>query len=153
MASQTFTISGTSPAAAGNAVLGTIAPLNSLASSGLSYDLSQFDGIAIQAAIQGATGGTLDVYIQMSMDLGVTWTDMGHYTQLAAAAPSATTIVKFSRLVSSASATTTGDAALAANTFITGEWGDRLRIKLVAGAGTSAGALQTFKIIASNNRI
>ena len=44
----------------------------------------------------------------------------------------------------------TGTApALAANTIVGGDWGDRLRAVAVAGASTTAGASQTVLIVAT----
>jgi hypothetical protein len=106
----------------------------------------------IYAAIQGATGGTLDIYIQTSPDGGTTWTDYGHFTQLAAAASQIFRMVAFSKAGQQLTALTVGTGtspALAANTFMGGDWGDRMRIVYVAGAGTTLGATQTIHAIFS----
>jgi hypothetical protein len=57
-------ITGTSPSSASTAVLGTAV-----------FGLSDCDIIRVYATLQGATGGTLDVYLQTSFDGGTTWYD------------------------------------------------------------------------------
>lgn len=131
-------LSGASPAAAGTATVGPVSRMD------------KFETLAIVATLQGATGGTLDVYIQGTADAGQTWFDIVHFTQLAAAAPASTKVVQLSRTAGAAAITTSGDAQLAAGTVLNGEWGDQLRTKFVAGAGTTAGAAQTIEIVANH---
>lgn len=132
---KTFTISDTSPAAASTAI-GTIV-----------HGLSDFEFFRIDAALVGATGGTLDVYLQRKIADNV-WADWLHYTQLASGGAA----VKWTALagnptLSTALTSTFGigtDAspgvALAANTFLGGHPGQAIRPVYVAGGGTSAGA-------------
>lgn len=135
--------SGTSPAAASTVVAGTL------------VGLSQEAVAVIDAQLLGATGGTLDVYIQSSMDAdqagGGTWYDVIHYTQLAAAAGAIRWIVTLSRgfnkiaAVPNSANPVSGTPTLTANTIIPDALGNALRVVLVAGAGTSAGAAIVIK--------
>ena len=87
------------------------------------------------------TGGspTLDVYLQTSCDGGATWQDIGHWAQL-----TSSTGKKFAAISGEVTGPTTAvaasDAALAANTFVQGPWGNQLRIKYVFAAGGSTGS-------------
>jgi hypothetical protein len=135
MAIKTFTISETSPAAASTAA-GT--PISGL---------SDFEFFRIDAALVGATGGTLDVYLQRKIDTNV-WADWLHFTQIASGGAA----IKWTALAGnptlSTSLTSTfgigTDAApgvaLAANTFLGGHPGQAIRPVYVAGASTSVGA-------------
>ncbi len=135
MSTKTFTISDTSPAAASTAA-GTIIT-----------GLEDFDFLRIDAALVGATGGTLNVHLQRQVKANV-WADWLSFTQLAAGAAA----VKYTTNCSGAAATTTistsfgigTDAspgvALAAGTFLGGHPGRAIRAVYVAGASTSAGA-------------
>lgn len=136
---QTKRITGTTPAAAGQAVVGTVAG-----------GLSDFDSVEVFADLVGATGGALDVYLQRKVASGV-WVDWIHFPQLAAGAAA----VRYSASSRQATGTApvvvgkSGDAgtgggdgapALAANTVVPGHPGDAVRVVAVAGASTSAGA-------------
>lgn len=136
--SKTYIITGTTPAAASTAVVGAI-----------TGDLSYFDAIAVKATLAGATGGTLDVYLQTSSDDGTTWDDYAHYTQIAGSAAATVTRNCFSRSTQATTPVAIGSGlspALAANTFLGGEFGDRMRCVCAAGVGTSAGAAITIRI-------
>ena len=145
MQSAVYIITGTTPAAPGNAVLGTIAPDVSLVSPNVFADISQFESLALSVSLIGATGGALDVYIQSSPDLGVSWEDIAHSPQVAAGGGAVRYRWNTGRWNGSATAVVTGDMVLAVNTYLQGEWGDRLRVKVLAGAGTSAGAAVSFR--------
>lgn len=138
-----FALSGTSPSAAGTTV-------------GVSQvGLDTFEKAVVLAVVQGATGGTLDVYLQSTPDGGTTWYDVCHYTQLAAAGAQVAWFVSLTRgetfnatapvSVNKASGTPT----LAANTVVPHGLGNGLRVVYVAGAATSAGAAQTILVLAS----
>jgi hypothetical protein len=115
----------------------------------------------IYSKIQGGTGGTLDVYLQTSPDAGTTWVDVGHYTQLAAAAPLAGSVVAFSKwgpTVSTAPTSTattvntvSGTPVVAAGTFLPGVLGNALRVVFVAGTGTTAGTAQVITAFCSTS--
>lgn len=129
-------ISGTSPASPSTAVIGTVG------------GLQIYDSLQIIATIQGATGGTLDLYIQSSVD-GTNWYDYVHFAQFAAAAASITRFISVSRHGQVTTLTAIGSGtspALLVNTVLGGDFGTRLRLLAVAGASTSAGAAQTIVI-------
>ncbi len=140
---KTWTITGTSPAAAGQAALGS------------ANGLDQYDSFFVTAALVGATGGTLDVYLQRRVDdAGTVWADFAHFPQLAAGAaaikyaaammppPASTATV----IGTTADNGTSGAPALAANTVVGGHPGDTVRVVCVAGASTSVGATVTVYI-------
>lgn len=141
MSQKLWTISGTSPAAAGTAQLGTAAT-----------GVSEYREVTVFANLIGATGGTLDVYIQRRVDKDV-WRDWCHFAQLASGASAVVTTVAPS-LVATGAAVVVGtgtDAtpapALAAATFLGGHPGDHIRVVCVAGASTSAGAAIAIRIL------
>lgn len=97
------------------------------------------------ASVQGLTGGTLDVYIQHSMDGGATWYDAAHFAQFAGGAAGAKLDMSMPPLdgtIRTVGTGTAGSAAplLAANTAVSGPWGGFLRLVSVSGTGVSAGA-------------
>jgi len=135
------TITQTSPAAV-STVAGT--------ASSSSIDLSAYDDIFWIYASLGATGGVLDVYVQDILD-GVYY-DLVHFNQIAAAAAAATQAA-CGCLHSYAVAIGSGVApALAVGTVRPGRWGKQMRLCCVAGAGTSAGALQSVTIFGRRAR-
>lgn len=131
------TITGTSPSSATTAVLGSSAGM-----------LQNYDAIRVVATLRGATGGTLDVYLQSSVD-GSTWYDYAHFPQLADGASSVKYAFSVSRHAQQTSILTIGagtSPALAANSVVGGDFGNQMRAVCVAGVGTSAGAVQTITI-------
>lgn len=142
--SEGHVFSDTSPAAAGTAV-----------SASKAGALQRFGALTIIATLTGATGGTLDVYLQVSPDAGVTWYDYAHFAQLAAGAAAITKVITVSRAGQQTGIPTVGtdlSPALAANAVVGGDFGDMMRVLLVAGASTSAGAVQTIKVIGTRSR-
>lgn len=143
---KNFRISDTSPASASTAAGSTVAGLD------------DFTTLVITGALVGATGGTLDVYLQTSHDAGTTWYDLVHFTQLAAGAAAVKRVQVLTR--NAGSALTTSDItvgvgttpALAANANAGGSWGDRIRALYVAGASTSAGAALVIDITGFKQR-
>lgn len=137
---RVFTISETSPAAA-STVVGAVV-------SGL----ADYPYVRIDAALVGATGGTLDVYLQRLIKPGA-WTDWIHFAQLAAGAAA----VRYSAIASPGLSTTittsnrgsdgTPSVSLAAATFLGGHPGNTVRAVYVAGASTSAGAAVVIDLI------
>lgn len=121
--------------------------------------LSYFDAISIVATIQGATGDTLDVYLQTSYELnpdwpvdhpGRMWYDYAHFQQLADGASPITVALHVNRSTSVTAETTIGTGlspALGVSTIMGGAWGDMLRILFVPGASTTAGSEQVLTII------
>lgn len=115
-------------------------------------DLGGYRSMTIYAALQGATGGTLDIYLQVSPDGGTTWVDYAHFAQLAGGAAAIYRVWTVSRSAQQTSIATVGTGtspALTANSVVGGEWTDQMRVVHVAGAGTSSGAVQTIKLFLS----
>lgn len=133
MSSRVFTIAETTPAAAGTVVGGVVS------------GLGNYQFVRIDAALVGATGGTLDVYLQRLIKPAA-WSDWIHFAQLAAGAAA----VNYSAIAWHGLSTTittsnrgtdaTPSVSLAAATFLGGHPGDVVRAVYVAGASTSAGA-------------
>lgn len=142
----TITISATSPAAASGAGGGagtSVTVLSAVGVTAVGDYLSGYQSMRVTATVLGATGGTLDVYLQVSYDGGTTWADYAHYTQLTdGQTPAAVWASSHSRAKGQALAARPL-VSLAANSAIDGCWGTQARLWFVSGAGTSAGAVQT----------
>lgn len=141
---KTFTITGTSPATASQAAVGS--PVTTL---------DQFDSFVVTASLIGATGGTLDVYLQRRVvDDGSVWADWIHFPQLASAASAIKYAVAAmppppatcTAIGTTADNGTTGAPVLAANTVVGGHPGDAVRCVCVGGASTTVGAVVTIYI-------
>lgn len=141
------TWTGTSPASASTAVSTT--PVNGL---------EKWDGVVIDAVITGGTGGTIDVYLQRKIASNV-WADWVHFPQVAAA-----TTKRYTTMVTGHGAGTTPteigvgtDASpsvvLAANTSTNVPPTGQVRVVMVGGAGTSAGATQTIYFTPFTERV
>lgn len=130
-------VTWSSPAAAGTAIVAeTFAKLE------------RYTEIHLTAELLGATGGTLDVYLQCKLNAN-TWQDCVHFAQVAAGAGVAYYAAALSGGAAAATAVGVGtDAspgvALAAGTVLGFHPGTELRIVNVAGASTSAGASQSI---------
>lgn len=137
------TITDTSPASASTAV-----------SAATVSGLERFDWIAIEADLEGATGGTLDVYLQRKLGDDL-WRDWLHFPQLSSGAAA----VKYSAqsgsntdiVVVGGGTDSSPGVALAADTLVGGHPGTEIRAVYVAGASTSAGAAQTIRIYGWKN--
>lgn len=153
MAQQFLVFAETSPAAAGTAI-SSAAVAGSSGAAGvamLTAGLDSFLSLTVVAKLVGATGGTLDVYLQSSPDQGTTWVDYAHFPQLAAGAAAVRYAFATAQGVQSAAPVVVGingAPALAANTIVGGAWGDRLRLVMVAGAATTIGAAVNITISA-----
>src|ERR1700722_8289834 len=86
-----FTFSETSPAAASTTAVSSqaVSSAASWAAPGVAAPLDDAVVVDVLATLQGATGGTLDIYVQVSGDDGI-WRDAIHFAQLAAGAASIT---------------------------------------------------------------
>lgn len=113
--------------------------------------LSHYDHIQVYAALVGATGGTLDVYLQRKVN--ATWVDWAHFTQLASGAPA----VKYSFSANAAMNTVTDTnristigvdltPALGSGVIVGGHPGDEVRAVYDAGSSTSEGAAVSIVI-------
>lgn len=142
---KTLTVSAASLATASTVIAG----------AGELNGLDVCDSIMVVASLQGVTGGTLDVYLQVAVDTSATsptWVDYAHFPQLAAGAAATTLAFTVSRQGQQLSFLTVGtgtSVALAANTIVGGDFGERMRVVFVVGAGASAGAAQTIRIFGS----
>lgn len=137
---QLYTITGTSPAAAGSAIIGTV------------RNLGDFDWFQIFAILIGGTGSAGDdAWLQYRLDPDVdVWVDWLRFPAI-----SASTTYKYAidsgattSIIATGSGTLAapGTVALAANTFVGGHPGDTLRLVYTAGASTSAGKTQTVYV-------
>jgi hypothetical protein len=138
---ETFDLSGTSPVAAGT-VAGAYAA-----------GLAKFSGLRVEALLVGATGGTLDVYLQRKVGPDL-WVDWCHFPQLAAGASA----VAYSFAVDNATpasgtltaVTTRGSDATPSPGMAAGldlvHPGDMVRVVYVGGASTSAGAAAKVRV-------
>jgi hypothetical protein len=132
-------------AASSNPVSGAI---NASAGVATSAELPNGDGLDIIASLVGATGGTLDVFIQGSPDGGTTWADVVHFAQLASGAAAIVYKTNISPVTQPASASPvavgtglhSGATGLAAATTVQGLGFDRLRLMMASGAGNTVGA-------------
>lgn len=125
-------------------------PANGTAAATGYVKVDRFGAVRVVGVLQGATGDTLDVYLQASWDNGTTWFDIGHFAQLAAAAAVTTKTVTYAREQQNTTTVAIGSGAspaLAANTFLGGEFGGLIRAYFAPGASTSAGASQTIHIL------
>ncbi len=123
--------------------------------AGVAGPLDDYDAISIVAELIGATGGTLDVYLQTSGDMGITWIDYLHFPQLAAGAAAIRFASSSSNFSQATAATVVGKnlvPALAANTSINGAFTDRMRLVMVGGVGTTVGAAVKVTLCAQRAR-
>ena len=118
-----------------------------------SINTSMFTTCSFSVTQTGATGGTLDLYLQTGFkqvnNPTLRWVDVAHTPQMAAAAAVASYVFTITRFNSAASTITTSNATsatptLTANTTVQGIFGYKFRWVAVAGASTSAGATQTI---------
>jgi hypothetical protein len=114
---------------------------------------SMFTTCAFSVTQTGATGGTLDLYLQTGFkqinNPTLRWVDVAHTPQMAAGAAVASyvfTVTRFNSAASTivASNTTSATPTLAANTTVQGLLGYKFRWVAVSGASTSVGATQTI---------
>jgi hypothetical protein len=135
-----FTFSDTSPASASTA-----------ASAAVMAGLAQYEWFSVDADLVGATGGTLDVYLQRLVGDPTTsteWRDWLHFPQLAAAASAIYYSAQTGTTNTITSVGRNTAPVIAVNTFLGGHPGERLRVLYVAGASTSAGAAQLVRVTA-----
>lgn len=132
------------------------------ASGALMTGLLEFARVVGSARLVGATGGTLDIVIQTGIVLpGTTvvapgsWKDIWRCNQLASGASAIAWDIIVTR-AASATATaptlvnpTDGTPTIAVNTVLAQSMQDALRLMVLPGAGTTAGAALTFTFDAS----
>lgn len=118
--------------------------------------IDDYAAIFVEANLIGATGGTLDVYLQNSPDMGTSWYDFAHWPQLAAGAPAINYVFTAATGAQNLTFAPVGRnlaPALASGTATGGAWGDRFRLVMVAGAGTTAGAAVSVRIVGQRQHI
>lgn len=144
------TLTWTTPSSAGTTVAGVF-----------NYGwLVKGDILTVDAKLTGATGGTLDITLQRQTVLdGVPqdeWLEWARFTQIAAGA--AATSVTFGcdgsgtltiQTVGRSTTASPGTPVMTANTYTNVMPNGPLRVVVIAGAGTSAGASQTITITAA----
>lgn len=122
--------------------------------------LTKYDELTVIAELQGATGGTLDVYIQETYDVDpstgdalatATYYDVAHFEQLAGGAAAVVKRVATQRDSTEQTIGKNLTPALSAGKFVGSPWGPLVRLCLVAGASTSAGAPVTVKFMQRRN--
>jgi len=131
------------------AVTSPAAP-TTLAQAPIASGFERCHSLTINALVRGGVGGTLDVSVQTSHDEGTTWIDLVHFPQLTAGAAVVRYAAHVSRATSPTNPVVVGSGTspvLAANAIAGGSWGDSLRVVLVAGVSTSAGAAQSIEIV------
>lgn len=146
-----------SPSAPGTAASSALVTGSSVL--GIASPMDDWEAVDIAADLQGATGGTLNVYLQLSPDAGNNWYDIVHWTALAAAAPLAFYQSPLSLATNTAApvavgrnlAPSLGPGATAA--VVNGAFSDRLRLVMVAGSGTTAGAPVVVRIAPQRVRV
>ena len=139
-----FLFNETSPAAPGVSVsVNSVESAAGYAGNGVAVPLSNGNSLDITADLRGATGGTLDVYIQYSTNSSRSWYDLAHFPQVAAGAPLAFFRAPVSLYTNSTTTSQVGKnlaPALIAGGMVNGAFGDRVRVVMIAGAGTTVGA-------------
>lgn len=140
MSDKSQVVSGNSPASASTAVLGQFS------------GLAAFKAGVFIATLTGATGGALDVYLQVYDRAADKWFDYAHFPQKAEGSAVTTVAIPVSReyqRVASRAIGSDATPALAVDTCVGGDFGDVVRVLCVAGVGTSAGAAQTVRFRAT----
>jgi hypothetical protein len=142
---ERITVSGTTPASASTAVLGT----------GVSIDVQRYASLRFHFTTVGATGGTLDLYVQTRANGGTTWYDYAALAQIAGGAAAGKAVFAVSRMQQQTTINTTIGVdltpTLTANTVLGGDFGQEIRIVAKAGAGTSVGAAISCEIFGSSD--
>lgn len=135
-------LSGFSPAAGPAAVIGPSVK-----------DLDLYSDVTLELTVQGATGDVLDFTIETSND-GIAWREWYRGLQLAAAAAAITYVVAPSpgagtgvHVGGGGTSVAAADSVLTKGSNAPGTWGKFMRVVYFPGAGTSAGAQQTIKVV------
>jgi hypothetical protein len=158
---RTFKFAETSPSTPSSTVASQQAVTGSdttVAAGVAGYGIDDYPDLTFFASLKGATGGTLDVYVQQSPDEGASWYDMIHFQQLLAGAAavqySATVANRFQGASDAPVLIGSGlTPALASGVVVGGIGSDRLRLVMVAGVSTTIGAPVVVVVAATRPRI
>jgi hypothetical protein len=108
-------------------------------------DLDGVTAITVLAKFSyGSAGTTAKAYLQITLDDGISWIDIGCFSFTTA---SAIKVVNFSGLTPVLTPVSPSDGALADNTFVDGVLGSAMRVKLLT-TGTYVGSVMSVKISA-----
>jgi hypothetical protein len=145
MSSAVWIFNETSPSAQGGAPsVNRVQNAALYLPAGVAGPLDDYGSLKLTAELVGATGGTLDVYVQQNPgDDNVSWFDIAHFPQLTAAhAPIIyeAGISLYSQATAPVVIGKNASPALAANANVSGPFSSRLRLWMVAGSGTTVGA-------------
>jgi hypothetical protein len=153
-----FVFNETSPAAAGAAASSqAVTGVNAnYLPPGVCGPLDDYESIDVIAEITGATGGTLQVSLQVSPDNGLSWYECIKWPT--ANAGDATKYYKspLSLATTTAAAVQVGKGlvtALTAGSVVNGAFTDRCRLLMTAGASTSAGAPVVVRLAGQRPRM
>ncbi len=139
----------TAPSAPGTAI-SSQSVQGSGKAAGVAGPLDDYEAVTVIAELAGNTGGTLDVFVQASFDEGASWFDFAHFAQLAPAAAPTQYLLNASLSSNLTSPVVVGKNTtplLAAGTCVNGAFGDRMRLVMVSGAGTTVGAAVKVSVI------
>jgi hypothetical protein len=147
MARAIFVFNETSPSAPGTAASSqAVAGAASFMPAGVAGPMQDYEAVDVIAEIAGATGGPLSVYLQISPDDGLNWYDLIAWPVAAAGSG-----VKYYQSPVSNATNTPAPVPVGKNlgpalanaglgTVVNGAFSDRMRLIMVAGALTTAGA-------------
>jgi hypothetical protein len=135
-----FVFNETSPSSPGTAASSQSVTNSTL--GGIAWPLDDWDALDVAADIVGATGGTLNIYVQVSPD-GINWYDVIAFPQATNGASLKTYQAPLSLATNTATVSQVGknlNPSLTAGNVVNGAFTDRLRLVMVAGSGTTVGA-------------
>lgn len=122
--------------------------------AGVLDGLDVVDSLLIVLEQRGVTGGTLDLFLQVAPKEADVWVDYLRPAQLADGAAAVTRAYAVTRHAQQLTVATTdiGDTPSMAAGIIGGDFGERIRVVHVVGAGASVGAAQTVHLIGSETK-
>ena len=159
MSHATFIFTETSPASPTTSL--STQPVQGAASYlpvGQAGPFGDYSAVDVIGEIKGATGGVLDVYVQSSPDEGLSWFDIIKFPRMAAGQA----VAYFQAPVSLATNTSTPQVVgknsvpalavgVSAGAVVNGAFSDRMRLCMVAGVSTTAGAQIVVRLSAQRS--
>jgi hypothetical protein len=124
--------------------------------AGVAGILDDYVALDVAAEITGGQNGTLDVYLQTSTDGGASWFDAVHFAQATAGASAKYSRAPLSQATATTAPVTVGKGltpALGAGVVVNGAFGDRCRLVMVAGSGTTQGGSVIVRLSAARPRL